>query len=136
MVPETRNQLSQNDVADFVDEFEDGERGLGGPVCRDTKWDCRRQAVIEPRLGAEWAGVPGPAPPSWFGHGFPPRRCFAFRSARSLASLARYDSPSIETISALCMRRSTIETTQAALGKTSRHSLKARLVVTMVLFCS
>ncbi len=30
------------------------------------------------------------------------------------------------TISALCMRRSTMETTQAALGKTSRHSANWR----------
>ena len=32
-------------------------------------------------------------------------------------------------ISALCTRRSTSETTQAALGKTSPHSAKGRLVV-------
>jgi hypothetical protein len=30
------------------------------------------------------------------------------------------------TISALCIRRSTMETTQAALGKTSRHSANGR----------
>ena len=40
------------------------------------------------------------------------------------------------TISALCIRRSTMETTQAALGNTSRHSANGRLVVTSVLFCS
>src|SRR5208282_3538063 len=124
------------DIADFVDEFEDGEGGLRGPVCRDAEWDCGRQAGIEPRLGAEGAGVPGPAPSSWFGHGFPPRRCFAFRSARSLASLARYDSPSIDTISALGSRRTSIETRQPALGKSARHSVKARLVVMVVRFCS
>jgi len=39
-------------------------------------------------------------------------------------------------ISALWTRRSTRETTQAALGKTSRHSAKGRLVVISVLFCS
>ena len=40
------------------------------------------------------------------------------------------------TISALWTRRSTRETTQAALGKTSRHSAKGRLVVMRVLLCS
>ncbi|WP_280137967.1 MULTISPECIES: hypothetical protein [unclassified Ensifer] len=38
--------------------------------------------------------------------------------------------------SALWTRRSTIDTTQAALGKTSCQSAKLRLVVTMVLFAS
>ena len=37
--------------------------------------------------------------------------------------------------SALWSSRSTRETTQAALGKTSRHSAKGRLVVIRVLFC-
>jgi hypothetical protein len=45
--------------------------------------------VIESGFGAERTGVAGPAPPFWFYHDFAPRRCFAFRSARSLASLAR-----------------------------------------------
>jgi hypothetical protein len=39
----------------------------------------------------------------------------------------------VEDIAALARK---LDTTQAALGKTSRHSAKARLVVTMVLFCS
>ena len=40
------------------------------------------------------------------------------------------------TISELCRRRSTSETTQAALGNTSRHSANVRFVVTRVLlFC-
>ena len=38
--------------------------------------------------------------------------------------------------SALWTRRSTRETTQAAFGKTSRHSANGRLVVTSVLLCS
>ena len=79
----------EDDVAELVDEFEDGERGLRGPVGWDAERDGGRQAVIESWLGAERAGVAGPAPPFLFGHDFAPRRCFAFRSARSLASLAR-----------------------------------------------
>ena len=39
-------------------------------------------------------------------------------------------------ISALWTRRSTRETTQAALGKTSRHLANGRLAVTSVLFYS
>lgn len=38
--------------------------------------------------------------------------------------------------SALCVSRSTRETTQAALGNTSCHSAKGRLVVMSVLFFS
>src|SRR3954447_11839379 len=37
--------------------------------------------------------------------------------------------PAVATISALWTRRSTSDTTQAALGNTSRHSAKGRLVV-------
>jgi len=39
-------------------------------------------------------------------------------------------------MSAWWVRRSTIDTTQAAFGNTSPHSLKARLEVRMVLFFS
>ena len=41
----------------------------------------------------------------------------------------------MRTTSARCISRSIRETTQAALGKTSPHSAKARFVVTTVLLC-
>ena len=49
---------------------------------------------------------------------------FSLATVLSVASLCLYDSPSINTVSALCKRRSTKVTTQAALGKISFHSLK------------
>ena len=60
----------------------------------------------------------------------------AFCAARSKASLRRYDSPSMGTTSQRCTNRSIKDTTQAALGNTSCHSLNARLVVMTVLLCS
>src|SRR6185437_6828013 len=64
---------------------------------------------------------------------FPGLRWRARLSARSRASFRRYDSPSIEMTSARCTRRSTSETTQAALGNTSCHSANGRFDVTIVL---
>jgi hypothetical protein len=69
--------------------------------------------------GAHWAALRGRA-----------AAALAARSAlrcasRSSASLARYESPSMGTTSARCIRRSISETTQAALGKTSPQSANA-----------
>src|SRR6516165_11736748 len=104
---------------EVVEELEDGKSLFRGPVRGDGEGGREQQA-----------GRSG-----WF-HDLVFRRLRARCSARSRASLARYESPSMTTISELWTRRSTKETTQAAFGNTSLHSTKGRFVVTTVLFFS
>src|SRR5438132_13697725 len=59
----------------------------------------------------------------------------ALPAARSMASFFRYDSPSIFTISALWVRRSTRAVMQPALTNTCSHSRNDLLVVITVERC-
>src|SRR5262249_52024079 len=98
---------------EVVEELEDGKSLFRGPVRGNGEGDREQQAGRSGRF-----------------HDLVFRRLRARCSARSRASLARYESPSMTTISELWTRRSTKETTQAAFGNTSLHSTKGRFVVT------
>src|SRR5262249_39778628 len=104
---------------EVVEELEDGKSLFRGPVRGNGEGDREQQAGRSGRF-----------------HDLVFRRLRARCSARSRASLARYELPSMTTISKFWTGRSTKETTQAASGNTSLHSTKGRFVVTTVLFCS
>src|SRR6516225_2859474 len=95
---EVEGVAAPDGVSQFVDEFEDRECLLGCPVCGNLERDGEGRASVG------------------FGHDLDLRLWRARLSARSWASLKRYDSPSMARISAWWTRRSTRETTQVALG--------------------
>ena len=110
----TRSRSAPRSAGEVVERLDHGERLLRGPVGRNPERDC------EAASGRSRRRLRGLA------HRLPRFRCRARCSERSRASLRRYESPSRAMISALWTSRSTSETTQAALGKTSLHSANGR----------